>query len=1007
MLLLLLLYVVANGAVQQLTSNFHASATIGGIIEDFATYPPCNGTNVCLIANAQCPLPPCAYCPIAYGPMRNYPIVSCTDGGLDSDLIEYIGDSAFNYDNIVLDSTRPRKQQRNSVQVSAAGPRSHTELHLLLDGKGGTDLTYNGTRNSIAVRALIEDDIRMDFIIYDTNNIWERHRVILFKTGPGGVLVDAVFVIRNQSILANVDAIEVYTGHNPATFYFYTLDYIVNLLQTATTPLGCRYTDTFAYDEFTPVPGGLMPPEEHLEYINRPSFSNRLSNISVGGQGPLTVRTRNYNRLPFGNVFSFYDPVAIGTMTFRYLPPSLPNIAIPANGYPLPMSSVNVLIMDFDSLNSGNLFRTINVTEQITNLFFGDPLPCLVGPAVGFRITPLGATLTPIGPPIAVPLTISLFSMDGSVFYDAGANLLRAIQIDYNSASCAVPNGGFELYVFAVKGYTLTADGPCLPPTEPVLCRNIRGRAYFDANSNGQYDSGEAFLPQTLVTIDVLGDPHTHYYTISEFNGTYITDCLPVDTPMTITIVNPVGQQVLSDNNPQVYIGDAFVASNVVPDVRYGDANGLLARVYNDVNNNGAQDLFEPGLIGIPATATPVGGIDVRSNVTDMYGNLIIDEVPTGITLFDIVNHPLLFGWVLTQGMDPISLNVTMMPNRTIIGPFGYHFPSLGSVCSPVYLDQFDGLNNTITAPPTTQQLYLTRLVTISGNSRWTTRDNGVSAGAFMSIADGRLTVEYNFPSPIDMTNNGTATSVTLEFIAVFGNADCAMFVNNNEESQQQSLTTDMNAATFYYVNATVYQNVSRIAFICQSTADNTTIIIDYISTECATCVATTYFDALTQPVGYTTNGTIENSQLYFENTAVFIYDVLIRKVILDIVGGTPNCTQIQLLGDNLVPLPAAINTVDAGSNVVRGFRNIGCPLNISAIHTTTDGNDCNTLLNRTTTIVAVVIKTTSTTGNVWWIVLVSTTAALTLICCCYWGYGAKRLRRRRPFKERRQYTRF
>jgi hypothetical protein len=786
--------------------------------------------------------------------------------------------------------------------------------------------------------------------------------------------------IHNQTLLQHVDAIEFYSGHNPFIKGLSSLDYTFHEIRGALMNLNCYFRDTMLHEEWSVILPLLTPPQEHLEYTNRV-----IPSLTLFTGEPEIFTTLGWSALPYGNRFGMFDNGGGGT--YEIIPGTLtsaPQLELLFSvAFPYPGNSLPSLFVFFDLDLSGNLFRTVNMTIQISKFGFAPLMFCLPPHALGPTITLYDQFFIPIGMSGIFDLTVTSTTMTGTLVLDFGSNAIGQIQFDPSTILCDTvnPGPGIDVYRLRILEYSLTADGSCLPPVEPVLCRNVIGRAFKDLNENGLFDpnSDEALPPGTIVTVDQAGYPYTRYYTVSPSNGTYVTDCLPVDTPLTITVQSPVGFQVIQGVNPQVYIANGSLCRNQAPDVLYSDTNGLGARLYYDLNGNGVQDMGEPGIEGITVVATT--GIVSRSNVTDMFGNVIIDGVPSGPTVFDIITLPQLFGYFLTQGDDPTALEVVMSPNRTIVGPFGFAFPSLpctNVTPATVVIDSFETPNR----PPIVSQqgsfrdhYYLSdgHRVIITGSSSWTILANQSIAMLYSAQPDPtQLTLSYT----VDLTFGSGNNALVLEILSLYNpttSVHCAIYVGT-EQQQQQTIAPNgllSPGELVFYIDAV---NVSQVTLVCDTDA-NTALVLDSIEARCAACIADTNLTQFPAPVR-----------------------------IVTFLGLTSNCSEIsiEMLDSNgtaLPALPLVINVsqpfpvyFDAGSDVIGGYRVLNwCTITASnGTRITTDSNNCNTFLDRAATIIPF------RPAPAWFAIAVAIAvgALVTIVCaccCCYRPVAAKR----------------
>ena len=156
--------------------------------------------------------------------------------------------------------------------------------------------------------------------------------------------------------------------------------------------------------------------------------------------------------------------------------------------------------------------------------------------------------------------------------------------------------------------------------TAEVGLANVR--VYIDANGNGTWDSTEAFALTNSSGIYSIGNL---------FNGTYAvrvdTTTLPASMFQTYDLTSP-----LTDNQASVTLSGASLTT-VDFGYRYDATMG--DRVWNDLNNNGAQDAGEPGIanvmVYIDANANSLfDPATERYAITDVNGNYVIRNLSAG-----------------------------------------------------------------------------------------------------------------------------------------------------------------------------------------------------------------------------------------------------------------------------------------------------------------------------------------------------------------------------------------
>jgi hypothetical protein len=204
----------------------------------------------------------------------------------------------------------------------------------------------------------------------------------------------------------------------------------------------------------------------------------------------------------------------------------------------------------------------------------------------------------------------------------------------------------------------------------PILPNSIGDRVWFDNGlgggtaSNGVQDGAEPGVAG--VTVQLLDDVTGAVLatTVTDANGNYIFTNLPPSTNYKIKVIPPSGtvfststattagntttnsdvEESLTASNygttstvntgaagTQITGIDAGIVSQAVNTASLGD------KVWNDLNNNGTQDVGEPGIAGVTVNlyedvngdGVLTGGelLSVRTTITDVFGNYIFNNL--------------------------------------------------------------------------------------------------------------------------------------------------------------------------------------------------------------------------------------------------------------------------------------------------------------------------------------------------------------------------------------------
>lgn len=211
-----------------------------------------------------------------------------------------------------------------------------------------------------------------------------------------------------------------------------------------------------------------------------------------------------------------------------------------------------------------------------------------------------------------------------------------------------------------------------------AIVASVGDYVWFDENHDGIQDANEKGIGGILVTLyDALNNPVAS--TITHPDGSYIfTNVTPGTYTMGFSNI-PAGMQFTIQGN----IPDANDDSNVFPDgttpaftVLPGTHNptidaglytpilsGLGNYVWHDVNENGLQDMSEPGVAGVLVTLYAADGVTVLATAaTDGKGAYTFTNLPAGTYILGFSQLP--EGSTRTQivGVINDALNSDMKP---------------------------------------------------------------------------------------------------------------------------------------------------------------------------------------------------------------------------------------------------------------------------------------------------------------------------------------------------------
>ena len=204
--------------------------------------------------------------------------------------------------------------------------------------------------------------------------------------------------------------------------------------------------------------------------------------------------------------------------------------------------------------------------------------------------------------------------------------------------------------VFANDIYVDADFGVQQPITETG---SITDTLWFDSNGDGDQDPGEAGIPG--VTVDLV-DPVTGAIlasVISDANGEFSFEGLPVDADYDVVITDDNGvlegyfpttppadaltqsytsldSTGISNTDPDAVGDDPITADTGTghPSFGFNQPGTIGDTIWNDANGDGVQDPGEGGIAGVTLTLTDSVGMVIDTAVTDSNGNYLFTNVP-------------------------------------------------------------------------------------------------------------------------------------------------------------------------------------------------------------------------------------------------------------------------------------------------------------------------------------------------------------------------------------------
>ncbi|WP_232056120.1 SdrD B-like domain-containing protein [Tuwongella immobilis] len=294
------------------------------------------------------------------------------------------------------------------------------------------------------------------------------------------------------------------------------------------------------------------------------------------------------------------------------------------------------------------------------------------------------------------PLT-AVTGADGSyTFTGLAAGTYRVLETQPNQYNQGATNPGDFGSLFDVDAITveLPAGGLSANNNFGEIGASISGVVFFDANADGDRQPTETnvLAGVTITLLDGQGNPIATTTTAAD--GSYSFENLPpgeyfvVQTQPSTHASSPSG--LFAPNLRPVTLGTADVVNQ-----NFAETLGSIAGVvYNDFNNNGIQDVGEPGIAGVLLTLT---GTDINGNpvsvttTTDANGKYLFSELLTG-TYSVTETQPAQYN----DGLDTIGSIGGVVANDLQsqiqlgagIQATGYNFGEIGAdISGKVYVD--------------------------------------------------------------------------------------------------------------------------------------------------------------------------------------------------------------------------------------------------------------------------------------------------------------------------------
>jgi uncharacterized repeat protein (TIGR02059 family)/LPXTG-motif cell wall-anchored protein len=289
-----------------------------------------------------------------------------------------------------------------------------------------------------------------------------------------------------------------------------------------------------------------------------------------------------------------------------------------------------------------------------------------------------------VGEPGIAGVTLTITKADGSPVTNVFGNAVTTTTTDANGAYVFddLPAGSYKVTVADPAGLMptvpnmgdTTTDSSTGFATSAVLSFegdsdftlrfgfvdpkvSVGNLVWEDANRDGRQNNGETGIAGVTLSITKAnGDPVTDVFgaavttTTTDANGLYLFDNLPVGA-YKVTVTDPVGYSVTtplvgSDRSVDSSTGNATstnLTTNGASDMTL-DFGFVLPKVsvgnfvWFDTDNDGIQDVGEPGIAGVTLTlsktdntaVTDIFGVTVSPATTDANGGYLFEDLPPG-----------------------------------------------------------------------------------------------------------------------------------------------------------------------------------------------------------------------------------------------------------------------------------------------------------------------------------------------------------------------------------------
>ena len=282
---------------------------------------------------------------------------------------------------------------------------------------------------------------------------------------------------------------------------------------------------------------------------------------------------------------------------------------------------------------------------------------------------------------------------------------------------------------------------------------SVSGLVFFDTNSNGLPDAGEAGIPNVSLQITDAGGKVITVTTGSDgkYSATGVLEGLANVNVIDSTLPTGLTQTAGVDSSNLTVLPNQ---NNDAGFDGYRPQGSVFGRVFLDPNGNGLQDPNEPGIKDVDVVITDSAGkaVTVRTNANGDYSLVGVLE---GTATVDVVDSTLPVGFKQTAGTDPSTVGVikNIANNAGIDG-----YQQRGTLVGHVWRD-----DNTNQTQDGTEPNFANALVTITDASGIPITVRTDANGNYsVNVAAGPVKVEYTTPDKHRLTTANATQTITV-----------------------------------------------------------------------------------------------------------------------------------------------------------------------------------------------------------------------------------------------------